>query len=326
MVSFGVEFLAAEPANKLADVVSLSEKAGLEYAWITDHYNNRDSFSLLTYIAAKTDTIKLGTGVTNPYTRTAIQLASAIATVQETSNGRAVFGIGPGDKVTFDSVGIQWDRPLARVKETVEIVKALLAGEKVTYQGEVYNIKSAKLGFKPDPVPVYIGAQGPKMLELAGEYGDGALINASHPLDFKAAIPLLKKKARGDFSGYDVGAYTSFSMAERKEDALKAAKPVVAFIVAGSPDSVFERHDIAIEDVSAVRDGFKSGFSKAISCVTEQMVDAFSICGTHQECQDRIEELVSAGVTQVIMGSPMGPDRTAAIRMIGEKIIPHWRE
>lgn len=326
MVSFGVEFLAAEPADKLADVVRLSEKAGLEYAWITDHYNNRDSFSLLTYIAAKTDSIKLGTGVTNPYTRTAIQLASAIATVQETSNGRAVFGIGPGDKVTFDSVGIKWDRPLARVKETVEIVKALLSGEKVTYQGDVYNIKSAKLGFKPAPVPIYIGAQGPKMLELAGEYGDGALINASHPLDFKAAIPLLKKKAKGDFSDYDVGAYTSFSMAEKKEDALKAAKPVVAFIVAGSPDSVFGRHDIAKEDVAAVRDGFKSGFSKAISCVTEQMMDAFSICGTHQECQDRIEELVSAGVTQVIMGSPMGPDRTSAIRMIGDKIIPHWRE
>ena len=91
-LTFGIEFLANEDAQTLAELIKFSEDNGLEYAWITDHYNNRDAYGLLTYIAARTDKIKLGPGVTNPYTRTAAQLASAIATVNEVSGGRAVFG------------------------------------------------------------------------------------------------------------------------------------------------------------------------------------------------------------------------------------------
>ena len=329
MVTFGIEFLANEPAEKLSEIVRLSEENGLSYAWITDHYNNRDAFSLLTYIAARTDSIKLGPGVTNPYTRTAPQLASAIATLHEVSDGRAVLGIGPGDRITFEKLGIEWMRPVRTVRETVSIIRQLLACKKVSYNGEIFKTKDAKLDFATDlsdlpDVPVYIGAQGPKMLHLAGEVGDGVLVNASHPLDFAEAIPALKAGG-ADLATFDVAAYTSFSIADRKDDAISAAKPVVAFIVAGSPPGVLERHEIPPGDVEAVRNGFKKSFSDAIHAVTGDMIDAFAICGTPAECMDRIEELVNAGVTQVIPGSPIGPDRIRAIRLIGEDIIPNWR-
>ena len=329
MVSFGIEFLANEPAHKLAELVAFSEENGLEYAWITDHYNNRDSFSLLTYIAARTTSIKLGTGVTNPYTRTAVQLASAIATVNEVSEGRAVLGIGPGDKVTFDSLGIAWEKPVDTIRETVDVIRQMQTGKKISYDGKILKIKSAKLNFGKGAniLPVYIGAQGQNMLKLAGDIGDGALVNASHPDDFKFAVKLLKEGRNGrDFSKFDVGAYTSFSVAENRDDAVKAAKPVVAFIVAGSPDSVFERHGIDMNDVGAVRNGFKKGFADAISAVSDEMLYAFSICGTPAECLERIEKLVDAGVTQVIPGSPVGPDRVKAIKLIGKEIVSRWRK
>lgn len=327
MVSFGIEFLANEPAKKLAELVAFSEENGLEYAWITDHYNNRDSFSLLTYIAAQTKTIKLGTGVTNPYTRTAVQLASAIATVNEVSEGRAVLGIGPGDKVTFDSLGIEWEKPLETIRETVDVIRQMQTGKKITYDGKILKIKSAKLNFGKGSTipPVYIGAQGPNMLKLAGEIGDGALVNASHPLDFKEALPVLAQGG-ADLSHFDVGAYTSFSVAEKRDDAVKAAKLVVAFIVAGSPDSVFERHGIDMKDVGAVRSGFKKGFADAVSAVTDEMLDAFSICGTPAECIEKIDRLIKAGVTQVVAGSPIGPDREEAIKIVGKEIIPHFNQ
>jgi 5,10-methylenetetrahydromethanopterin reductase len=327
-ISFGIEFLANETAEKLADLVKFSEDNGLQYAWITDHYNNRDSYSLLTYIAAKTSKIKIGPGVTNPYTRTAPQLASAIATVNEVSNGRAVFGIGPGDKVTFDGLGIDWVKPLTTVRETVEIVRKLLTGKKVSYEGQVCNIKSAKMNFvKEVTIPVYIGAQGPNMLRLAGELGEGALVNGSHPRDFETAVKLIKEgtdKAGKNFADFDVAAYTSFSIADTKEEAEKAAKPVTAFIVAGSPDAVFEKHGIPIEDVNKVRDGFKESFGAAIKAVTPEMLESFAICGAPNECIDKIDTLIKAGVTQVIPGSPLGPDKIKSIELIGTKIIPHF--
>lgn len=328
MVSFGIEFLANEPAQKLAELVAFSEENGLEYAWITDHYNNRDSFSLLTYIAARTKTIKLGTGVTNPYTRSVVQLASAIATVNEVSEGRAVLGIGPGDKMTFDSLGIEWEKPLETIRETVDVIRQMQTGKKISYDGNILKIKSAKLNFGKGSTipPVYIGAQGPNMLKLAGEIGDGALVNASHPDDFKFAVKLLKEGRCGrDFSKFDVGAYTSFSVASKKEDAQKAAKPVTAFIVAGSPDSVLKKHGLSDNDVQKLRDAFKVSFADAVRAVTPEMMDAFAICGTPDDCIEKISGLIKVGVTQVVVGSPIGPDRTEAIKLVGKEIIPNFK-
>jgi len=323
MVRFGIEFLANETADTLAEMIRFSEENGIEYAWITDHYNNRDSFSLLTYIAARTSTIKLGTGVTNPYTRTAPQLASGIATVDEVSGGRAVFGIGPGDKMTFENLGVKWTKPLQTVRETVEVVRRLTSGESISFNGEVISIKKAKLNFGNNTVPVYIGAQGPGMLKLAGEIGDGALVNASHPRDFEFALKMLKEGALGrDFSQFDVGAYTSFSVASNREKAIAAAKPVVAFITAGSPPDVIKRHGIPEEDYTRLTSAFKEGFKQAIETVTDDMMSAFSIYGTPDDCIEQIHELVGAGVTQIVVGSPIGPDRMEAIKFVGKEIIP----
>lgn len=328
-LTFGIELLANEDAQTLTELIKFAEDNGLEYAWITDHYNNRDAFGLLTYIASRTDTIKLGPGVTNPYTRTAAQLASAIATVNEVSGGRAVFGIGPGDKVTFDSLGIEWEKPLTTVKETVEVVRAFTRGGKVSYDGDVCRIKGAKLSYGESDIPVYIGAQGPKMLALAGAIGDGVLVNGSHPRDFEYAVSVLKEGAKSedrDFSKFDVGAYTSFSISSDMDAATKAARPVTAFIVAGSPDAVFEKHGIPLDDVEKVRTGFKKGFGDAVAAVTDEMLDAFSICGTPDKCIGRIEELIKAGVTQIITGSPLGPKKKDAIELIGKEIIPYFKE
>ncbi len=327
MVHFGIEFLANETADTLANMIRFSEENGIEYAWITDHYNNRDSFSLLTYIAARTTSIKLGTGVTNPYTRTAAQLASAIATVDETSEGRAVFGIGPGDKMTFENLGVHWTKPLQTVRETVEVVRRLTLGEPVSFDGDVISIKKAKLDLGSRSVPVYIGAQGPGMLRLAGEIGDGALVNASHPRDFEFAVKLLKEGAAGrDFSQFDVGAYTSFSVAGNRDEAVAAARPVVAFITAGSPPDVIKRHGIPEEDYSRLTSAFKDGFKQAVRAVTDDMISAFSICGTPDDCIRQIHDLTSAGVTQVIPGSPLGPDKKKSIQLIGKEIIPEFKE
>lgn len=328
-LTFGIELLANEDAQTLTKLIKFAEDNGLEYAWITDHYNNRDAFGLLTYIASRTDKIKLGPGVTNPYTRTAAQLASAIATVNEVSGGRAVFGIGPGDKVTFDSLGIEWEKPLTTVKETVEVVRAFTRGGKVSYDGDVCRIKGAKLSYGESDIPVYIGAQGPKMLALAGAIGDGVLVNGSHPRDFEYAVSVLKEGAKSedrDFSMFDVGAYTSFSISSDMDAATKAARPVTAFIVAGSPDAVFEKHGISLDDVEKVRAGFKKGFGDAVAAVTDEMLDAFSICGTPDKCIERIEELIKAGVTQIITGSPLGPKKKDAIELIGKEIIPYFKE
>ncbi len=325
-MTFGIEFVPSDPVLKIASYAKLAEDQGFSNVWITDHFNNRDVYTTLAVLAMNTNTIKLGTGVTNPYTRNAAIAASSIGSINEISGGRAILGIGPGDKATFDSMGISWDKPLTTTKETIEALRGYFAGEKVSMDGEMVKVGGAKMAFKTGNIPIYMGAQGPKMLELAGEVADGVLINASHPKDFEVAMEKISagaKKAGRSMDDIDVGAYTCFSIDKDSEKAQKAAQVVVAFIVAGSPDMVLERHGINPEDKQKIGEAISKGDFGALmgGLVSDAMMNAFSICGTPEECKQRIDDLRKIGVTQIVVGSPIGPNKEKAIKLIGKDII-----
>lgn len=322
---YGIEFVPSDPVLKLAHYTKLAEDQGFDNVWITDHYNNRDVYTTLAVLALNTNKIKLGTGVTNPYTRNIAITASSIAAVNEISGGRAILGLGPGDKATFDAMGIEWVKPLATSKESIQALREFFAGKKVNIDGERIKIAGAKMAFKAGNIPIYLGAQGPKMLELAGEVADGVLINASHPKDFEAAIEAIKAgaaKAGRDPKEVDVGAYTCFSIDKKEDKAVGAAKIVVAFIVAGSPPPVLERHGIDPSAATTIGGAIGKGdFGAVMGAVTPEMMDAFSICGTPEVCAEKVADLQKIGVTQIVCGSPIGPDKEKSIKLIGKEII-----
>jgi 5,10-methylenetetrahydromethanopterin reductase len=325
-MKFGIEFVPSDPALKIAYYAKLAEQQGFDYVWITDHYNNRDVYSTLTLLALNTNSIRIGSGVTNSYTRNPAITASSIASIAEISGGRAVLGIGPGDKATFDAMGISWVKPLATIKEAIKAIRGFHAGQKVSMDGEVVRFASAKLAFTAGKIPIYMGAQGPRMLELAGEIADGVLINASHPKDFEVAVEQIRKgaeKAGRDPSEVDVTAYSCFSIDNNPEKAVNAAKVVVAFIAAGSPDLVLERHGIPVEAKSQIGDAIARGDFGALTSglVTSRMIEAFAICGSPEDCMKRIKDLEAIGVTQIVAGSPIGSDKEKSIKLIGKDII-----
>jgi len=339
-MQFGIELVPNEPVFKIASYVKLAEDNGFTHAWITDHYNNRELYSTLSVLCLATGRIRIGAGVTNPYTRNVAVTASGICSVNELSGGRAMLGIGPGDKATFDALGISREKPLERIRETVDVLRGFMTGKTVTYEGNQVKISGAGLSFRPGGaggrIPVYIGAQGPKMLELAGMIGDGVLINGSHPSDFISAVPLIRKgidaRDAGDHDGagaaddFDIAAYTCFSIDKNPEKARAAAVPVVAFIAAGAPDALLEKHGISASDRDAVAGYLKEGrFSDLKDIVTDRMIEAFSIAGDRDACIERINELEDCGVTRIIAGSPIGPDKEKSIKLIGDIIRSYGR-
>lgn len=325
-MTFGIEFVPSDPVLKIAHYAKLAEEQGFDNVWITDHYNNRDVYSTLAVLAMNTNSIKLGTGVTNPYTRNIAVTASSIASINEISGGRAIIGLGPGDKATFDAMGIEWEKPLTTTKESIQALRSFFEGKKVTMSGEIVKFGGAKMAFKAGNIPIYMGAQGPKMLELAGEVADGVLINASHPRDFEEAVKQIAagaNKAGRDPKDVDVAAYACFSIDKDATKAVNAAKVVVAFIVAGSPDMVLERHGIDVASKASIGGAIAKGDFGSLmgGMVTNEMMDAFSISGTPEDCKARINELLDIGVTQIVAGSPIGPDKEKAIKLIGKEII-----
>ncbi|MFQ5758731.1 MAG: 5,10-methylenetetrahydromethanopterin reductase [Candidatus Bathyarchaeia archaeon] len=331
MVKFGIEFVPSEPYWKTTFYAIQAEKRGFDYLWITDHFNNRNVYVTLTATALYTEKIKLGPGVTNPYLINPVITAQAVASLNEMAPGRVILGIGAGDKTTLRSTGIEMRKPLTAVKECVEIVRRMLREKGVTFEGDVFKTSDAKFFFKPrTEIPIYVGAQGPKMLALAGRIGDGVLINAGHPKDVNYAVGLVKngiEQAGKRLTDVDVAAYTSFSVHEDLKKATQAAVPVVAYVAAGSPDVVLQRHGIDREKAEEISKALKAGkWGEAFGLVSSRMIEAFSVCGTPEICIERITQLLKSGISQFVVGSPIGPNVRKAIDLISDKIVPHFEK
>ena len=317
-MKFGIEFVPNQPLDEITKLVKLAEDVGFEYAWITDHYNNKNVYETLALLATETETIKMGPGVTNPYVRSPAVAASAIATIDELSEGRATFGIGHGDQANFHALGIEWTKPVTTIKNAIADINTLLAGNKTEAGAALGGVKAVQ-----EAIPIYMGAQGPKMLETAGEIADGVLINASNPKDYEAAMPMIKKgieNAGGD-KEFDVAAYTATSIGLDSDAAKNAARIVVAFIAAGSPAPVIERHGLpeGINEKIGACLG-KGDFGGAIGLVSDDLLDAFSVCGTPEEFVPKIEALADMGVTQYVAGSPVGKNVEESIKLLGDVI------
>jgi 5,10-methylenetetrahydromethanopterin reductase len=331
MVKFGIEFVPKEAYWKTVYYAIQAEKRGFDNLWITDHYNNRNVYVTLATTAMYTKKIVFGPGVTNPFLVNPIMTCQSLASLDELAPGRVVLGMGAGDKTTLASTGIEANKQLSAVVDAITIFKALLEGKSVTYEGNVFKVKGTKFNFKPrGQIPVYIGAQGPKMLAMAGQIGDGVLINASHPRDIDYAVSQIKNgvnEAEKSMSDVDVTAYTSFSVDKKPEKAMQAASPVVAFIVAGSPNVILERHGIELDKANQIRGALAKGdFGTAFGSVTPKMMEAFCIAGTPDTCNEKISRLLKAGITQFVVGSPVGPNVRKAIDLISEQVIPHFKK
>ncbi|ERH12244.1 MAG: lavin-dependent oxidoreductase [halophilic archaeon J07HB67] len=329
---FGIELTPEHAPERVVELGVAAETAGYDTVFVSHHYNNRDATAVETRLATETDRVQLGPGVANPFESHPVTLASEVATLDELSGGRAVFGLGPGDPSTLRNLGFADDRGLRPVLEAFETARDLWAGERVD-GGETFDATDAGLNYEPPQgasIPVYVGGEGPHMCRMAGKRADGLLYNGSHPADLSWArdrvaegIGQADGKTADDF---DLAAYASVSVGEDGDAAREAARPPVAFVAAGSPPPVLDRHDIDHAVADEIGDLIAEGsFSEAFDAVTPGMIDAFCIAGTPEAAADRIEAVLEHA-DSLVVGSPLGPDLDAAIELAAEATPDAIRE
>lgn len=315
-----IELAPEHPIETEVEVGKLAEANGFDIAFASCHYNNRDPFITLDRVAATTDSIRLGPGVANPYEAHPVTLASRVATLAEVSDGRAVFGIGAGDKSVLDGLGIERTKPLKHVREAMAALRDLWEGNRVDHSG-TFTANGAHLNYSvPGEIPIYVGAQGPMMLRMAGAHADGVLINASHPDDLDWAIDRVEegREERTRDDPPTVAAYASVSVAADRQAARRAARPPVAFIVAGGYETVLDRHDIDPEQAERIGALIGTGrYSEAFDAVTERMLDRFCIAGDQDDVTDQLDAVLDQ-VDGIVAGAPLGPDRQTAITLLGD--------
>ena len=331
----GIELTPEHPVSRIAELGALAEDAGFDTVFVTSHYFNRDPLVSLDRVARRTSSIRVGPAAANPYEVHPVTLASRIASLQEASGGRAVYGIGPGDPSTLGALGLAEERGLRSVLEAFEAARDLWAGEPVTHDG---TFPAVDAGLKYDvegTIPVYVAGEGPSMCRMAGKRADGLLFNGSHPDDLAWAHERVEEGLterpdgeagdgesdgggrRSDGGDFDLAAYAAVSVAEDADAAREAARPPVAFITAGAAPPVLERHGIDPEAAERVGEALSGGeFSAAFAEVTPAMVEAFSMAGTPDAVADRAEAVLEHA-DSLVLGTPVGPDLETAIDLLG---------
>jgi len=295
------------PVRDMVNYAIKAEEKGFESVWIPEHYLFRDAFSTLGAIGLATKRIRLATGVVNLYTRHPALIAMSIATVDELSGGRAILGIGTGVSSWIEEqMMIKIHRPVLMMKEAIQIIRKLLKGENVTYNGQVFTVKNMKLGFKVPQaeIPIYIAAVGSKMLQLAGEIADGVILTAGSSLKYvSAAIENIKigaQRAGKDLSKIDVVAFLICSISEDAEAAKNAVRELVAFLLTrpGRAELMLEKEDIDEKALSLMKLELKRGdLKQASTYVTEDMINSITVSGTLKECKQKIQEYRRLHVT-----------------------------
>src|SRR5439155_23232186 len=180
--------------------------------------------------------VMLGTSVLNPFTRHPAALAMAFATLDELSGGRAVIGIGAGARHQVEGqMGYDGSRPLTALREAIDILEGMAAGEIVECDGEVMTARGVRLIIRgARPLPIYVGAVGPKMLQFAGKRGAGAFVPQTSPTFVRAAVEEVAKgaaEAGRDPRDIDIAAMIILSVADDEETAQRSVGPLLGILM-----------------------------------------------------------------------------------------------
>jgi len=291
---------------ELHEYGQLAEDAGFESLWVTERYFHEETFSMLGFLAAVTQRIKLGVGVVNPYTRNPALLAMASATLDRLSGGRFLLGLGRSEKpVIQNKMGIPYGNSRTALVETVSHLRRLFAGERVTTQegrSKLNNVKLATTPLQPQ-LPIYLAGIGTKGLRLVGEIADGVVLNAYVPPAYvRYAVAEIRSAATA--AGRDPNAIDMACMLViRLTDDPDSMRPTLKQRIVRLLDEhrvgeiLLDKGEFDIGILKPLRETVKrEGEKAAAHLISDEMVDAFYLVGPADYCKARLEEYRKAGV------------------------------
>lgn len=318
----GVGFSRGLAPSDVVECVKLAEDLGYESAWMAEGHAG-DQFAILGACAAATTRIRLGTSISSVFVRSAPTIAMAAATVDHLSEGRFILGLGTSHREQVEPEhGLAFDRPTDRLRDTVEIVRALMAKGVVSHDGRVLRVERFDLWFTPlrREVPIYVAALFPTMLEVCGEIADGALLTwPSLDAPRRAAEHVARgaRRVGRDPSGIDIGSLIPCAVAASRREALEILRPGVAFYA-----GFFPRYNRLLaesgfsEAVRAIKTAWDGGDrAAATQAVPDELIDAVAIAGTPDECGDRIDLYRRSGLRLPII-SPRGETKRSVMDAI----------
>ena len=317
--------------------VQFAERLGVEMAFAAEAWWS-DAVTPLAYLADKTHRIKLATGIMQTTARTPAMTAMSALTLHDLSGGRFVLGLGAsGPQVVEGLHSTRYNKPLSRLRETVEICRMIFAGEKVQYQGEIFQMplpesegKPIKIAHEPVDIPIYLATLGPNALRYTGAAANGWLGTSFSPNHPGAHFDHLKQGAESvqrRINDLDLCVSVRVELGDDIDAMIARRKPAVAFNMGGMGSAktnfyndAFKRAGYA-DDALAIQQLWLDGKrEEAAQRVPTDMVTQFQALGDRDMVSERLAKYRDAGVTTVKLGldsaGPIGPARYELLEQI----------
>jgi 5,10-methylenetetrahydromethanopterin reductase len=322
--------------HPVADYVALARSAeagGFDQFWVSNDLFLKSAPVILSAVSGATKRIGIGTCILNPYTLHPGEIAMMAATLDELSGNRFHLGLAAGARDFMDWVSIDHRSPLAAVRESVDVIRRLLAGAEASLEGSYLTwTKDAYLRFRaPRVTPIYIGALSERMLRLAGEIGDGALPLLLPPEHYFTVKSLLEEGAlRRDRAlaplDFACCVWVSLSAEGERARARRALAEKVAYYGPSLSPLILERLSLERRDFAIIERAVKEerDMEKACALVDERML-RIGILGGAKDVIARLEPLVEAGARHLSFGPPLGPDPLEAVALLGREVLPYFR-
>ena len=310
----GLLLMPSRPAAELADLAARAEALGYDDFWLADERFFREVYALLALAAARTTRIRLGPCVTDPFSRHPALTAMAIATLDEISGGRAVLGLGAGVS-GFRELGIDAARSAVAIREAVELIRRLLAGQSVTVKGQQVSFDGGRLDFAPRraAIPIYVASQREAGCRVAGRVADGAIMQGSvaEPLlrFFRTTVAEGARRAGRDPAQVELVARLNVCVSDDVRAARDAMRPtVVRSLVAQRPD-FFTFRTAGLELPEPLRAQVlalpythdAAPLMKVAPLVPDAFVDAVTLAGSAAEVATGVARLARSGIGQLMV-------------------------
>ncbi len=310
----------AHPIAQGIELVKYAESKGFDAVWQADSRLVRDAVVPMAAFAATTDRIRIGSGVIDCWTRNPARLASTFSTLDDLAPGRMICGLGAWWDPLAAKVGVDRSRPLRVMREVVTAVRALLNNETVTMDGFYVHLDGVELDYvhqerRPKDVPIYIGATGLQMMELAGEIADGAVLNylVSPSYNVGALAALERGAAKGGRSLDDIDRPQLIvcSVDDDRQAALDGARLLVTQYLGQQPH-IMKASGVPqelLDDIGRVLTwpATHDEVVTASRLVPDDIVQMITASGTPDEVRAKVDEYVATGCTCPIL-YPLAPD------------------
>lgn len=315
MPRLGVRLHGGMAPRRCMELATAAEANGFWSVWFAENPFGRGVLPAAAASAVATSRLRIGIGVFNPFNRHPSLIAMEIGALDELAEGRAALGIGSGIGAAIEAMGLAYDRPIGALRDAFSIVRPLLRGETVTYEGRVFSAKGIKLDYQPPrpAMPLLMAARGDQSLRLCGRMADGLMIsNMCNPGYTAYAVGIVGDAARaaGRPVPTEVVQYVPCAVGPDRDDAYRVAKNALGGMVPGfwSLGQRFAAAKAALVRGSGIDEADFADAARRLGAgepaarvLDDRFVDAFAVAGTVEDCLARSAVYARAGVGELVL-------------------------